>query len=232
MRRGYYGRRRQWRLGTFLVIILLIAVFLVSCMAGGDVLWVRGFFGWDSEALAEEEAIATLDVSGDVARQLGESILSVVGDHTTLYAFSTAQEAAALYRGAVLNTMLLENYSAYTGNSALLEKAAEEYPRVGLVTLIPKEDLEARLTRLFGGGGIGHKSAGTFEYLDRVGMYTTAVQAREERARLSPISLEETEHSYRMRFVLSIGRETSETYTAIFEKCEGGTGNWKMLKCE
>ena len=230
MRRGYYGRHRQWRLGTLLVLILLIAVFLVSCMAGGNVLWVKGIFGWDSEDLDREATVSKLDPTGELSNRLCASVLSVTENRTSLDEFSTSHEAAALYREEVLGTMLLENYSAYTGNSALLREAEREYPRMNLVTLIPEDALEERLTQLFGGSGIGHKSTGVFTYLDRVGMYTTAVGAREEKARISVLSLEETEHSYRMRFVLSLGRETSDAYTAIFEKREGGAFVWKMLR--
>ncbi|MBE6588813.1 MAG: hypothetical protein E7643_01420 [Ruminococcaceae bacterium] len=230
MQRSYYGRRRQWRLGTLVVIILLITVFLVSCMAGSNVLWVKGLFGWDSADLAAEETIRTLDAKGTLAERLSATVMRVTGESIHLYAFATEGEAATLYRSAVLNTMLLEGYSKYTGNGTLIKQAAQSYPRTSFVTLIPKEALEEQLHALFGGSGTGHGDAGAFEYLDRVGMYTTAAQARETSVKLHVTSLEETENAYRLRFRLSLRGETSDVYSAHFQKKDGGAFVWKMLQ--
>ena len=229
MRRNYYGRRHQWRLGTLVVIILLIAVFLVSCMAGSNVLWVKGIFGIDSQELIGESAVRTLDSDGKTAQRLSSSVMEIVGGSTELTPFSSVNEAVALYRAAVLNSMLKESYTTYTANRDLIKAAEEAYPHTSFVTLIPKEALEARTYALFGGKGLGHKSAGAFEYLDRVGMYTTAAVVHISDVTLRVDSLVETEHTYKMEFTLLGNDGATNAYTAIFEKKSESVYVWKAL---
>ncbi len=228
MRRSYY-RRRQWRLGTLVVIILLITVFLVSCMAGSNVLWIKGFLGLDSVDLAAESTVRTLDPNGKTAERLSSLVLSVVTGSTKLPSFSSANDAALLYRGACLNALLLENYGTYTGNRDLIKIAEEAYPHTSFVTLIPKEALEAYTNTLFGGSGMGHGSCGAFEYLERVEMYTTAAVVQEPKVTLRVDGLSETEHTYRLCFTLLSSDGSTDAYAAIFEKKEGGLLAWRML---
>ena len=227
--RNYYGRRRQWRLGTLVVIILLITVFLVSCMAGSNVLWIKGFLGIDSADLAAEDVVRTLDPTGMTAQRLSSTVLCVVGGSSKLFPFSSANDAAVLYRGAVLNAMLLESYSTYTGNRELIALAQEAYPRTSFATLIPKDALEARINSIFGSHSTGHESAGAFAYLDRVGMYTTAAVAQVSEVTLRVDHLFETENTYKMCFTLLTSDGVFDAYTAIFQKKSEGVYVWKML---
>lgn len=230
MRRGYYGRRRRWRAGAFLVLILLTTVFLVSCVAGSNALWFKGLFGWDAEDYAAEETKTVLERDGEVAATLSDMVQMLVSDSVNLQEFRTTSQAVKLYRDAILNDMLRSNYARYTGNGKLIAAAQGAYPHTVLSTVIPTSDFENTVYRYFGGTSVDHKNGDAFSYLDRAGAYTSALQARACGVEVEIASLEETENTYRMQFILSDGETISEEYTAIFVKREDGSCYWKALE--
>lgn len=229
MKRTYYSRRRRWRAGTLLLLILLTTVLLVSCVAGTNVLWLKGLFGWDADDYAAEETKTVLKTDGEVARTLSDMVQMVVSDGVLLQEFRTTSQAVKLYRDAILNDMLRTNYTRYTGNDALIAHAEAAYPYTVLSTLIPTEDFENTVYRYFGGTSVDHRNGNAFSYLDRAGAYTSPLQARACHTAVTVLSLEETENTYRMRFVLTDGEDTSEEYTGIFVKREDGSCYWKAL---
>lgn len=229
MKRTYY-RRRKWRAGTLLLLILLTTVFLVSCVAGSNVLWVKSLFGWDTDDYAAEDATQILAHDGAVARDLVGMVEMLVSDGVSLEGFRTTSQAVRLYRDAILNDMLRTNYARYTGNGALIAHAEAAYPYTVLSTLIPTEDFENTVYRYFGGTSVDHQNGDAFSYLDRAGMYSSVLQARSCSTAVAVLSIEETENTYRMRFVLTDGEEASEEYRAIFVKREDGSCYWKALE--
>lgn len=231
MRRGYYGRRRRrWRAGTLLLLILLTTLFLVSCVAGSNVLWIKGLFGWDVDDYASEATDRALSLDGEIAEELTDTVRMVTSDSIHLDGFRTTSQAVKLYRDAILNDMLRSNYVRYTGNTKLLTAAQGAYPYTVFSMLIPTADFENTVYRYFGGTSVDHRNGDAFSYLDRAGAYTSVVQARACDITLSIVSLVETENTYRMCFTLSDAVETSGEYTAIFVKREDGSCYWKALE--
>ena len=229
MRRGYYGRRRRWRTGTFLLLVLLTTLFLVSCVAGSNVLWIKGLLGWDVDDYASETAEHVLETDGEVARQLSDMVEILTSDSVHLQGFRTTAQAVKLYRDAILNDMLRTDYARYTGNGKWIAAAEGAYPNTVLSTVIPTADFENTVYRYFGGTSVDHKNGDAFSYLDRASAYTSAMQARACGVEVVILSLEETANTYRMRFVLTDDCETSAEYTAIFVKREDGSCYWKAL---
>ncbi|MBQ7335121.1 MAG: hypothetical protein IJW92_01430 [Clostridia bacterium] len=229
MNRGYFSRRRRGRIGIFALIIVLTALLLVSCVAGSNVLWVRGVLGLDARDYAAEPAERTLPHDGTVANGLCQMVSMVTGNSVALQSFQGTAQAVAHYRDQILNWMLCENYALYTGNSASIAAVEEAYPNTVSPTLIPAEDFENTVYRYFGGTSVDHNSGNAFAYLERAGFYSMSAQAYQGNVEIQILELEETLHTYRMTFRLFDGENRSEVYTAIFVKRDDGSCYWKAL---
>ncbi len=231
MRRRYslYNRRRKRRAAMLILVLLLSTVFLVSCMAGNSRLWVLEVLGWDVENYVSEPTEQTLTPTCNVASELSELVNLLVTDNVSLQPFQGASQAVELYRDTILNDLLRNNYTVYTGNKSLLATAQTAYPHTILSTLIPASDFENAVYRYFGGTSVTHQNGDAFTYLVRAKSYTSAVQIRDCRTSVTVIDVEETENTYRMRFTLSDEKQTSDVYTGIFVKREDGSCYWKAL---
>lgn len=219
MRRGYYARHRQWRVGVCVFVAFLVAIFLVSCMAGSGVLFAGSVF-LPAEAAVTEPTLRELSLDGVLASRLCETVAGVTDHRLFLPTFGSESEGAEVLREAILRGMLESGFSSYVGNAALIARAEEAYPNTAFLTLIPAADLESRVARCFG-TAVKHESAGAFVYLDRIDAYTTAAHYHGG-AEVIPVSLAETKSAYRLTFTLSDGKETSAPYVAVFAKEDEG----------
>ena len=226
----FHSKQNTRRIGLTILLLILTSALLVSCMAGPNALWIRGLFGLDVNDYLSEAPLRQLQPDGATAALLSNMVTIVVSDSIQLTPFSGTSEAVRLYRDAILNDMLRDDYSRYTGNREALNIVAKQYPYFSAATLIAKEDFENVVFRFFGGTSVSHKGGDAFSYLARVGYYTSPVQARECCAKVNILELYETEHTYRMQFTLTAGEETSDTYTAVFVKRSDGSCYWKALR--
>ena len=199
-------------------------------MAGPNALWIRGVFGLDVNDYFSETPLRQLQPDGAASAMLSNIVTIVVSDGITLTPFSGTGEAVRIYRDAILNDMLRDEYSRYTGNRQALDAVAKNYPYLSAATLISKSDFENVVFRYFGGTTVSHKSGDAFSYLSRSGYYTSPVQARECLAEVNVLELYETENTYRMHFTLTAQGETSDVYTAVFVKRSDGSCYWKALR--
>jgi hypothetical protein len=222
----YYTRR----IGLAILLLVLSSVVLVSCMAGPNALWIRGLFGLDTNDYLSEAPLRQLQPYGATATLLTNMVTIIVSDNIHLSPFSGTGEAVRLYRDEMLNDMLRDDYSRYTGNREALDKVAAAYPYLSASTLISKADFENVVFRFFGGTSVSHKNGDAFSYLSRAGYYTSPMQARECAAEVEVLELYETEHTYRMQFTLTANGETSTPYTAVFVKRSDGSCYWKALR--
>jgi hypothetical protein len=222
----YYTRR----IGLAILLLVLSSVVLVSCMAGPNALWIRGLFGLDTNDYLSEAPLRQLQPDGATATLLTNMVTIIVSDNIHLSPFSGTGEAVRLYRDEMLNDMLRDDYSRYTGNREALDKVAATYPYLSASTLISKADFENVVFRFFGGTSVSHKNGDAFSYLSRAGYYTSPMQARECAAEVEVLELYETEHTYRMQFTLTANGETSTPYTAVFVKRSDGSCYWKALR--
>ena len=215
-------RRRHTNRGVFALMLLLTAVFLVSCVAGSNPLWIRGVFGVDAANYAAEPTERALTTDSQMSEELCDMVEILISDGVTLCPFRSTSQAVRQYRDCILNDMLRDNYALYTGNSDALAKLNEAYPNHAVLTLIPESDFENAVYRYFGGSNVSHKSGGVFEYLSRADAYTAPVQAWEAQAEIAVTRLEETAHTYRMNFSLTDGGAHAE-YFAVFVKRDDGS---------
>ena len=135
-------RRRRWRAGTVLLLILALTVLLVSCVAGSNSLWLLGLFGADLRVYEKEPVTAQLPTDGAIAAQLCAAVEFLNAGSVTMPEFRSASQAVRLYRDAILNSLIGSNYSAYVGNAALLETVEQSYPHLTAAVLIPTRILK------------------------------------------------------------------------------------------
>ena len=225
-----YAKQHTRRIGLTILLLVLLSVLLVSCVAGPSALWIRGLFGLDANDYFSEAPLRQLQPDGAAAAMLSNMVTIIVSDGIQLSPFSGTGEAVRLYRDAILNDMVRDDYSRYTGNRQSLDDVARAYPYLSAATLISKKDFENVVFRFFGGTTVSHKSGDAFSYLSRAGYYTSPLQARECVTEVNILELYETEHTYRMQFTLTANGETSDVYTAIFVKRSDGSCYWKALR--
>ena len=218
------------RIGLTILLLAICSVLLVSCMAGPSALWIRGVFGLDVNDYFSEAPLRQLQPDGAAAAMLTNMVTIIVSDSVHLTPFSGTSEAVRIYRDAILNDMLRDDYSRYTGSRQAIDAVGRAYPYLSASTLIAKEDFENVVFRYFGGTSVSHKSGDAFSYLSRAGYYTSPVQARECAAEVNILELYETEHTYRMQFTLTANGETSDVYNAVFIKRSDGSCYWKALR--
>jgi len=225
-----HSKQYTRRLGLTILLLVLSSVLLVSCMAGPNALWIRGLLGLDVNDYFAEAPLRQLQPDGTTAALLSNTVTIVISDSIRLTPFSGTGEAVRIYRDAILNDMLRDDYSRYTGNRQAIDNVSRAYPYLSAATLISKDDFENVVFRYFGGTSVSHKSGEAFSYLSRADYYTSPLQARECIAEVNILELYETEHTYRMQFVLTANGETSDVYTAVFVKRSDGSCYWKALR--
>ena len=206
---GYYShrkRRKHFRTGSLLLLLLFSALFLVSCVTGANTLWVKGILGLDLTDYRAETVTQTLPLEGEVADSLCQGIEIFTVNNTELKPFTKASQAVTYYRDEILNNMLCEGYSHYTANSANLAKVEAAYPNLNVSTLIPTADLENTVSRYFGTQRVRHMDGELFNYLDRAECYSFSIKAWERTVEVVPEQIEETYHTYRFSFHFSIYR--------------------------
>lgn len=230
MRNVSHSKQYAHRLGLTILLLVLSSVLLVSCMAGPNALWIRGLFGLDVNDYFSEAPLRQLQPDGATASLLSNMVGIIVSDSIRLTPFSGTGEAVRIYRDAILNDMLRDDYSRYTGNRQAIEDVSRTNPYLSTATLIAKEDFENVVFRYFGGTSVSHKSGDAFSYLSRAGYYTSPLQARECVAEVTILELYETEHTFRMQFILTANGENSDVYTAVFVKRGDGSCYWKALR--
>ena len=230
MVRGYYFGRKKNRSGLLVLLLFLTALLLVSCVAGSNVLWVKGLFGLDIADYAAEPTDRTHELDGGVSVVLCEGISVLVGDRLELRTFGGSAQAVELYRDEILDFMMRKSYVRYTGNADLISKAQAAYPHAVFTTVIPQKDFENTVFRYFGGNTVEHGSGALYSYLDRSDCYTTVGGTRESRVEIQPTLIEETANTYRMEFRLTREGEESALYRAIFVKRTDGEPYLKALQ--
>ena len=230
MRNVSHNKQYSRRLGLTILLLVLCTVLLVSCVAGPNALWIRGLFGLDINDYFSEDPLRQLQPDGATAAMLTNIVTIIVGDSIHLTPFSGTSEAVRIYRDAILNDMLRDDYSRYTGNPQAIEAVSRTNPYLSTATLIAKADFENVVFRYFGGTSVSHKNGSAFSYLSRAGYYTSPLQARECVAEVTILELYETEHTFRMQFILTANGENSDVYTAVFVKRDDGSCYWKALR--
>lgn len=187
--------------------------------------------GFDTYDYMNEKVTESHGCEGEVADNLKEIIGILITDSPELATFSDMSGAIKNYRDEVLTYMLQNGYSKYSGNTELIEKAEQEYPQYHVTQVIPEEEFEATMYRVFGGSvKLTHKSGDRFEYLEKVGAYISPVF--QETGALYPriTYIGETDKTYRVRFyVASDDGDVSDEYFALVIKRDDGTMYIKKL---
>ncbi len=228
---GYYRRRRRRsRIWLSLLLVFLCGVFLVSCAVGSGASWFRSLLGMDVADYRSEAVLASHDVSGDLAGDLCASVEMLTAGSVHLIEFRSSSDAVRIYRDALLNSLMRSNYSAYVGNSSLSASLRSYYPHLNASALIPASDFENAALRYFGASSVSNKNGELFSYLSRSSCYVAPSQARALSVSITPLTLEETEHTYRLAFSLTSPDGDSVSYLAMFVKRPNASAYMKVLE--
>lgn len=209
---------------SFLVLAALIlsqALFLSSC---GNLNDLMNSMGFDVRDYSAESVTAEHDPNGEKAKELSGYVLMLTLDRPFLPEIDGSQDAIERCRDSLLNYMLVNNYSRYTGNIKLLDNAAEYYPYMKITDVIPSREFEETFYRFFGGSvKISGKSGEYFMYLDKINAYTSLSVPQVKDICVDTLGLSETENTYRMRVTLTLGEVTSPAYDIVMIKREDKT---------
>lgn len=210
------------------LLSVLIVTLLASCSFTENVMLSLGF---DMRDYSSESVIATYDTNGAIADKIKEKISIMLYDSYLMQEFSTTKDAVKYYTDEILGYMLGLSYSRYTASGALAEEARKQYPHMMITVLIPASEFEYTVYSNFGGGEkITHKSGVRFTYLDKIQAYTCSSSLGAINCTVELLSLEETENTYRVKFVNKYGDEQSPVYFAMLIKRDDGTMYFKELR--
>jgi len=212
-----------------LLLFLCIASLLPLSSCGQDGLMHT--LGFDTHNYRGEKVIAVHAPDSTVVQSLLPLIDILNVSSPYLKPFSGPKEAAETCRDAILARMLEDSYAKYAGNTALLNKAAQDYPHLQLNIIIPADDFEAVVYATFGGSEKISNRNGEhfFRYLSEIDAYTTVGTLQQNTVETTVLSCEETERTYRLTFRRKAGETVSPPYCALLIKREDGTVYIKEL---
>ena len=187
--------------------------------------------GFDTHDYEGEAVVETYSDDSDMALKMADMVKTLTVNSPEMPIFSGTKDAVVKCRDALLNHMLNEHYSKYTGNLDLLDRAKTEYPYLKVAIVIPADDFEDEAYKYFGGKQKVENADGQmFKYLEKVNAYTTAAKPVESVITVECLSLEETEKTYRYRFRCSLDGEQSEEYFALVIKRADDTCYFKYVE--
>ncbi len=203
--------------------MLLCCVLFSSC-------GLMDRLGFDTYDYMSEAVVLTHGTDGTTAEMLKELLEVLVLDSTKLTTFEKMSDAIPAYRDAVLSYMLNREYAKYSGNTALIEKAAKAYPEYHITQIVPEKEFETTMYRCFGGNVmINHKDGSRFKYLSKVGAYISPVNTETGNFHVEINDIGETPKTYRVRFTVVGENIVSDEYFALVIKRDDNTHYIKKL---
>ncbi len=219
----------KYRMGKRVLTALVCLTLAGSCTGCSTITEMVDKLGFDTYDYMSEVVHTTYETDSETAVLLADMIRILT---PTLVPFDNMNDAISAYRDTVLTYMLESEYARYSGNMALLAKAAEAYPEYQISEIIPAADFEATMYRYFGGSvKISHKDGSRFRYLSKVQAYISlsAITATDD-SQVHITSLGETDKTWRVTFTVSQGQTESEPYFVLIIKRDDGTLYFKQLQ--
>ncbi len=206
------------------LLLIAFALCFTACNAeeGSAYYTLMTLLGFDMNDYEHEVGTRFPGVNDPIYKTVSDMVSILVYDSVHITPFESTREAASGNSDAILNYMLKTSYSAYSGNSALLEEAEKVYPQYHITTLIPKADYESYVYRYFGGDtSVQHASTVRFTYLSKLGAYTTTGQAVSPSITVNVTKVVETSHTYRVNFTLSSETESVDYFSMVMKRNDG-----------
>ena len=217
------------KLSAALVLCAILVTSLASCSN-----WWEGFtsaLGFDTRDFADEEVIGSRLKDAELKDKITECVSMLTMNEAALAEFSSSSEAMDKCRDSVLNRMLDTEFSRYTGNIELLDRAAEQYPQIKINNLIPAADFDRTFYRVFGGATkITRESGEYFSYLEKLEAYTALAAPMSPEFSVTFDKIDETENTYRVRLFVTVDGKDSPRYDILMRKREDGTVYFRSVK--
>ncbi len=212
-----------------LAIALVVVMMLSLCSCGiGEFFAMLGFDTHDYEG---ERVIKEHSTDSEIGEELSDMVKILTVNSIDIPEFKGTQEAVALCRDAVLNSMYSNNFAKYAGNPEIIGEAEELHPDIVFSVLIPADDFENTAYKYFGGKEkITNKSGVMYDYIEDIDAYITAASPVDCKLTVNIQSIEETKNTFRMYFDVSLDGETSDRYFALIVKRSDESLYFKYVK--
>ena len=221
-------RRAVSAFAAALILSSALALSLSSCAYWES---FKSAFGFDTRDFADEAVVASRLGDEQLEAQISECVAMLTMSDSALAEFSSSSEAIDKCRDSVLNRMLDRDFSRYTGNIELLDRASEEYPQIMINNLIPAADFDRTFYRVFGGATkITRKSGEYFSYLEKLEAYTALSAPMSPEFAVTYEKLDETENTYRITLFVTVDGKDSPRYDVLMRKREDGTVYFRSVK--
>ena len=204
------------------ILAAVMCVSLVSCSGA----WhsFTSALGFDTRDYADEPVIASRLGDDAVEALIVERVEVLTMDEPALAEFSSSSKAIEKCRDSLLNRMLDRDFSRYTGDIELLDRAAELYPQININNLIPAADFDRTFYSMFGGATkITRESGEYFSYLEKLEAYTALSAPISPELSVTFERLDETEHTYRATLFITVDGKQSPRYDVNMIKRDDGT---------
>ena len=208
-----------------------VCAVLLVCLSGCAAREFLATLGFDTHDYDSEEVTKVYETDSEKCLELCEMVKTLTVDSVSVPEFNGTKDAISHCRDSLLFYMMNTEYAKYSGNPTLLEAAAEAYPHMKFAVIIPAEDFSNAAYKYFGGKEkVSNVSGRMFKYLAAIECYSTAVPANTDFVTVNPVSLEETENTYRLTFNCTSGDETGKDYFALIIKREDESCYFKYVK--
>ena len=221
-------RRAVSALAAALILSSALALSLSSCGYWEN---LKSAFGFDTRDFANEEVVASRLGDEELEAQITECVSMLTMNEPVLAEFSSSSEAIEKCRDSVLNRMLDRDFSRYTGDIELLDRATEEYPQIMINNLVPAADFDRTFYRVFGGATkITRASGEYFSYLEKLEAYTALSAPMSPEFTVTYEKLDETENTYRITLFVTVNGKDSPRYDVLMRKRDDGTVYFRSVK--
>lgn len=204
------------------ILALGIAALIVLFSVGCGEKEVNELLTGGTPDYSGEEPLGNIE-NATLISSMTSALTALTVNSTELPEFTSPDEVAVPCQDAILNHMLISDYSRFSSNTKLLNEITQKYPDMTVTAAIGIRDYESALYKLFGySGTVRHATTKRFTYLSKVQAYVPEAPATANRVVLDIQSAVETEHTYQMSFFALLDDEMSPLYNALFVKKDDG----------
>ncbi len=205
-------------------LLAALSLFLSSCALYDG---AASLLGFDRKNYAKQEISYYIDLNGNddddedekklLKCLVDEAEYLLYGDSVTC--FDGKSSPSGDYRDALLDGMASKYYTKYSADGEMFSSLAENYPGLNVSIMIPAEDYENTVYRIFGGyEKVVHSSTSRYTYLEKINAYLLIGKQTEKTVNVRPLSVGVTNDTYRMTAEFYRNDAFLGEYTVVFLK--------------
>lgn len=204
-------------------LIISLSFLLSSCAVYNGICSLLGF---DRKNYTKQEINYYIDLNTDEKDEI--ELLKCLTDEMEyllcaeqITPFDGSDSPVEYYNDALLDGMASKYYSKYSANDELFSLLAESYPELNVSVLVPAEDYENTVYRVFGGyEKVKHSSTARYTYLDKINAYLLIGKQKNCNVEVKILSVGVCDDTYRMNAELYSENTLVGEYTVVFRMRE------------